>query len=127
MTEKEKIEETSSYFYRPVDFFKHKPFLNRILNHFVKMLIKISEMVVSVKVLSLVGFSALNTWLVINNYIEGAHFATIQVSLITVVLGMREIYKIGRLVETHQKDIEKASEKMIEKLTNSGVIKNTFK
>lgn len=121
------IEETTSYFYEPVDFFKNRPFLNRVLNHIVKMFIKISEMVVSVKVLSLIGFSSLNTWLVINNYIEGSHFATIQVSLITVVLGMREAYKIGRLIETKKKDIDKASEKMIEKLTESGVIKNPFK
>ena len=121
MQDNNKIEETSSYFYEPVTFFKNRPLINRALNHIVKMAIKISEMVVSVKVLSLIVISALNTWLVINNYIEGQHFASIQISLITVVLGMREIYKIGRLIETKTKNIEETSEKVMKKLSDSGI------
>lgn len=93
--------------YTPFEYSKNK-ILNRFLNYVTKMLIKITEISLSVKVLSVIGITWVNTWLVIEGYISGGNYATVQVALITTVLSMREIFKISKLMcdkENKNKDL----------------------
>lgn len=83
--------------WEPIDYTK-RPLLNRFLNHLTKMLRKLSEIALSVKVLSVIGITWVNSWLVVAGYISGTNWATVQVALITTVLAMREAFKISRIM-----------------------------
>lgn len=69
------------------------PILNSFFGFWLYIIKKIIFACTSVKVWALVGFSALNAWLLVNGYLESSGFAAIQISLITTTLVAREYAK----------------------------------
>lgn len=87
---------------------------NIFLNFCIRVLNKLISTLLSVKVWGLIGFTIVNTYLLLNGYLQSSDFATIQVTLITVIYGMREIFKVRDISETPivHKLINKAKEKI---------------
>lgn len=93
----------------------HKNYnLNCLLNFLLQISSKIIITLTSVKVWGLIGFTIINTYLLLNGYLQSTDFANIQVTLITVIYGMREIFKVRDLSNAPivSKIINKAKEKI---------------
>ena len=75
-----------------------KEYMSRLYDFWIcRVGLKIVELCISIKVLTLVAMICISTWLITHGYIDGGNWTTATVSTITVVFGTREIVKIARL------------------------------
>ena len=58
---------------------------------------KIVETLISVKVWGLVATTSISTWLLLNEYIMGGEWVTLNTCVYATIFGVREIYKIARV------------------------------
>lgn len=91
------------------------PIRTRIFNHVTAMIVKMTEIMMSLKVQVIVGITAVSTWLVVNSYIDGGNWTTIMCCLITTTLSIREAYKISRIIS--ENNIKKVPDIIKEKIS----------
>lgn len=87
----------------------------RFFNHIIAMIVKMTEICLSVKVLGFVFITYVCWWLVVNSYIDGGNFSAIMISAITTIFGMREAFKISRIIsDNNLRKIPEVIEKKVE-------------
>lgn len=58
---------------------------------------KIITIMLSVKVHIMVSLLAVSTWLLVNGYISGGEWTTVNTTVISIVIGLRETFKMSAI------------------------------
>ena len=58
---------------------------------------KLVETFISVKVWGLIAITSISTWLLLNAYIAGGEWVTVNTCVYATVFGVREVYKISKV------------------------------
>lgn len=82
----------------------NKPILDGLILYLKKCALKLTEIVLSVKVLIMVGIVWISTYLLTHEYINGEQWVQTVVPLLSIVLGLREAYKLGRVFSGDSKE-----------------------
>lgn len=75
----------------------NSPALNFFCTYLLKIWLKITETVLSVKVMGLISSLYAGIWLLMNDYITSSDFVSFITPIWVTIFGVREIWKIGRV------------------------------
>ena len=69
----------------------------RFIEFWIAVFVKIIRTFTSVKVLGLIFFTYLTTWLLLNKYIDDNSWTIAVTTVVTVIYGVREVYKLENI------------------------------
>ena len=80
--------------------------VNFFLTYLLKIWLKITEILLSVKVMGLIVSLYAGIWLLTNKFITGEDFVSFVTPIWVTIFGVREIWKIGRVFIEKKKQPE---------------------
>ena len=96
MPDEKKLNEGDHWNVKCVQYFSNDT-VNRSLTYIKKIVLKLIESLMSIK-LWIIGVTiAISTWLVMNNFITGDNLSSIWIGVVTPIAIMRESFKISRV------------------------------
>ncbi len=106
-----KLTEGDHWASEQIEYFRNSPILNKLANYLKKMVLKLVETLMSVKVWIIFTVIGLTAWLRINGHISGDNLSSIWIGVVTPVAIMRESFKISRVFS----DIKQKAMDMVNK------------